>query len=197
MNIQSPISLRQAGATDARDLAKLIDIAGEGIPAWLWGQNCIDGQTPLDVGEERAMRPSGGFSFSNALVAEKCGKVTGMLLSYLIKEAPTDDPKDIPAPIAPFIELEAQSAGTWYINALAVFAGARGNGIGSMLLAAAEAQAAAANCQMMSIQVYSQNTEALRLYEGTGYEIAARAKVLFHPCQPYYTAEVLLLFKSL
>lgn len=197
MNLHSTPGVRQAEACDAADLAKLIDIAGEGIPSWLWGQKCETGQSPLDVGEARARRDVGGFSFKNALVAEKEGQVLGMVLSYPIDEAPAGDPNDLPAPVIPFVELEAHSVGTWYINALAVFAGGREAGIGTKLISASEAQAAAAGHRVMSIQVYAQNTGAFRLYQRLGYEIAGRAKVRLHPCQPYYTGDVLLLLKRL
>ena len=68
----------------------------------------------------------------------------GMVLSYPIDEAPAADPDDLPAPVAPFVELEARSVETWFINALAVFAGGRDAGIGTKLLSAAETQAVAA-----------------------------------------------------
>ena len=138
-----------------------------------------------------------GFSFKNARIAEADETVIGMALSYPIAETSPDNPDDFPAPVAPFVELEAKSAGTWYINALAVFAGRQGAGIGSQLLSDAETQALSAGYRMMSIQVYAQNTGAFSLYERSGYKITARAKVRLHPCQPYYTGDVLLLFKSL
>ena len=197
MNLQSIPFVRQADAFDAADLAKLIDIAGEGIPSWLWGQACRPGQDPLSIGEQRARRESGGFSFKNALVSEKGGRVVGMVLGYPIDEAPTVELDDLPAPVVPFVELETQSVGTWYINALAVFAGARECGIGTKLLRAAETKASAAGYGMMSIQVYSQNVGAFRLYERLGYELTARSAVRLHPCQPYYTCDVLLLLKQL
>ena len=197
MNLQTVSSIRQAVAADAYELAKLIDIAGEGIPAWLWAPKCQGEETPLDVGAERARRDEGGFSYKNALVAERGGAVTGMVLSYPITEAPGCDPSELPAPIAPFVGLEARSVGTWYINALAVFAGNREAGLGTKLLTAVETQAAAAGYPVISIQVYAQNTGAFRLYERLGYTIAARAEVRLHPCQPYYTGDVLLLLKRL
>lgn len=39
--------------------------------------------------------------------------------------------------------------------------------------------------------------ERQRLYRRTGFEIFAQAPVTLHPCQPYYTGDVLLLFKRL
>lgn len=189
--------IRPAKPSDAPTLAKLIDIAGEGIPRWLWSRSSSDGQDPLDVGAERARRTEGGFSYRNALVAERDDRPIGMVLSYAIDTAPDDDPDDLPAPIAPFVELEAQSVGTWYVNALAVSAGWRGAGVGSALMQAAEDLALKAGYRSMSIQVYSQNAGAVQLYERLGYRDHARARVREHPCQPYYDEDVLLLLKPL
>ncbi|MDJ0639702.1 MAG: GNAT family N-acetyltransferase [Paracoccaceae bacterium] len=196
MNAHANPLVRQADAADATTLARLIDIAGEGIPTWLWTRQCVEGQTPLEVGAERARRPSGGFSYCNALIAEKDGAPLGMVLSYAITDAPEDDPDDLPAPIAPFVALEALSVGTWYINALAVFPSHRGVGIGARLLQAAEGLAVASGFDTMSIQVYGQNTGAVRLYERLGYELSAKEPVRSHPCPPYHTGDVLLLKKA-
>lgn len=197
MNSFSNRLIRRATAGDAERLARLIDIAGEGIPTWLWSRACQDGQTPLDVGAERARRTTGGFSFKNALVTERHGEVAGMVLSYPIDAAPGDDPDELPAPIAPFVDLEKHSVGTWYINALAMRPGFRGHGLGSSLLRSAEELATGAGYPAMSIQVYGQNTGAVRLYERLGYQMKTKSPVRLHPCQPYYTGDVLLLIKSL
>ena len=189
--------IRQATPHDAPALAKLIDIAGEGIPAWLWQRQCQKGQVPLDIGIARAKREEGGFSYTNALIADRNGAARGMVLSYAIDEAPEDDPDELPAPIAPFVELEKLSVGTWFINALAVFADEHGRGIGSNLLVAAENLALSNWYTAMSIQVYAQNTGAVRLYKRMGYDVVAQTPVRLHPCQPYYTGNVLLLTKQL
>lgn len=197
MTIHTTSLIRHAKASDAKTLAKLINLAGEGIPNWLWTRACVEGQTPLEVGVERAKRTQGGFSYTNALMGEPNGHPVGMVLGYAIKTAPTENPDDLPAPIAPFVALEKLSVGTWYINALAVFAEAQNQGLGARLLAAAEAQAAANCCSEMSIQVYSQNTGAVRLYRRLGYGFAASAPVRLHPSPPYYTGDVLLLKKRI
>ncbi len=189
-------TLRPARRSDGEDLARLIDIAGEGIPSWLWAQSVEGDQTPLDVGTARARREQGGFSYKNAIVSEREGHVLGMVLSYPITSADESAAADLPAPIAPFVALEAKSVGTWYVNALAVRAGARGFGIGATLMAHAEKQARDAGFETVSIQVYGQNDGAVRLYRRLGYDVAAQSPVLNHPCQPYYTGDVLLLLKS-
>lgn len=197
MTMQTTSLIRQASEADAPALAKLINIAGEGIPNWLWTRACVEGQTPLETGIERARRPSGGFSYTNALIADQGSDPIGMVLSYAITEAPENNPNDLPAPIAPFVALEKLSVGTWYVNALAVFAEARGRGIGTALMTAAEGQARVRGFDEMSIQVYEQNVDAVRLYERLGYTLAAKEAVRLHPSPPYYTGDVLLLKKPI
>lgn len=197
LNMHTSPAIRQADPTDAESLAKLINLAGEGIPNWLWTRACVEGQTPLEIGIDRAKRETGGFSYTNALVSEPHGYTMGMVLSYAITEAPTENPDDLPAPIAPFVALEKLSVGTWFINALAVFAEGQNQGIGSQLLTAAEDQAIAKGFDKMSIQVYAQNTGAVRLYERLGYGRVASDPVRLHPSPPHYTGDVLLLMKSL
>ncbi len=197
MQKHTDIQTRPATSEDAATLAKLIDIAGEGIPNWLWTKQCSAGQSPLEIGTERAKRPEGGFSYSNAVIAERDGNPLGMVLSYGIDAAPEDDPDDLPAPIAPFVELEKQSVETWYINALAVFPGHRGSGTGTQLLTGAEQLAKQNGYKAVSIQVYGQNDGAVRLYQRLGYELHNKAPVREHPCQPYYTGDVLLLIKQI
>jgi hypothetical protein len=55
IDLQPPF--RWARAEDARDLARLIDRAGEGIPMYLWSRAAEPGQDPLEVGTARAARP--------------------------------------------------------------------------------------------------------------------------------------------
>ncbi|MEM1079402.1 MAG: GNAT family N-acetyltransferase [Pseudomonadota bacterium] len=191
------LQIRPAGPQDATALAQLIDIAGEGIPNWLWTRACTEGQTPLEVGAERAKRATGGFSHTNAMLAETGGAPLGMVLSYAITEAPEENPDDLPDPIAPFVALEKHSVDTWYINALAVFETVRGQGLGSRLMRRAEELALTKGFKEMSIQVYGENTGAVGLYERLGFRFVTSAPVRLHPSPPYYTGDVLLLKKPI
>ena len=197
MSNEHSLSISRATPNDAQALARLIDIAGEGIPAWLWEQSATEGKTPLAIGIERARRHTGGFSYSNAMIAKIGEQTIGMVLSYLIHEDPCDNTEVLPKPIVPFVQLEKQSVGSWYINALAVHPEYQGRGIGSRLLQTAEELGLAHNVTTISIQVYSQNTGAVRLYQRLGFTQLSSSPVLHHPCQPYYTGDVLLLIKSL
>lgn len=198
-NIQNN-QIRMAEAQDAPSLARLIDIAGEGIPEWLWRSMAEPNQTPLEFGELRAARETGGFSYRNSMVAECDGKIIGLLLGYVVATPDVSDIEtlqDLPSPIRPFVELEHKSVGSFYINALAVFPGRRGAGVGRSLMIAAECRAIELGAAKMSIQVYSQNQGAFRLYEAMGYRQVDQRPVLWHPCQPYYDEDIVLMLKSL
>lgn len=193
-------TLRPATPDDAPLLAKLIDIAGEGIPNWLWSGMAKAGESALEVGAQRARRESGGFSYRHALVGERGGEAAGMVLGYRIAE-PTAAERaavpGLPAPIRPFVELEQEAVGSYYVNALAVLPGRRGGGLGTRLLRAAEAEGRRLGAARASIQVFEQNEGAVRLYRRCGYREAAARPVLLHPCQPYYDGRVLLLLADL
>ena len=71
---------RAATPEDAAALAELIDLAGEGLPLYLWERMAEPGETAWDVGRRRARRESGAFSYRNAVVAERHGKTAGCLV---------------------------------------------------------------------------------------------------------------------
>lgn len=188
-------SYRDARRDDARALAQLIEIAGEGIPTYLWAQQAKLGQSPLDVGTERAAREDANFSYRNAVVAQVEGKVAGMILAYRLAAPSPEEIAElpqIPALLRPLVELEHRVPGSYYINALAVFAPCRGGGIGAALLDLAEARAAAADCDTLSVQVFAENEGACRLYRRSGYAVVDRRPIVAHECYPYST-EVLLM----
>ncbi len=188
-------AIRPALSSDAEAMARLIEIAGAGIPSYLWSTMAEPGETPLDVGIKRALRQSGSFSYTNGLMATVNGKVVGMVLAYPLN-APTPSDLaalgDIPLLFRPFIELEYEAPGSFYINALAVFLGWRDRGLGSLLLEAAEDRARQLGCRTISVQAFSQNPGAVRLYQRHGFKLVDERPLFPHPCYPYDESTVLL-----
>ena len=190
---------RDARAGDARAIARLIEIAGEGIPGFLWSQSAAAGQDPLDYGTERAAREDANFSYRNAVVAESGGAVVGMLLGYRLPQPSAEDLAalpDIPPLLRPLVDLEYQAPGSFYINALGVFEEQQGRGIGSALLAIAGQRAHQAGCGVLSLQVFAENAGACRLYRRHGFQVVDRRPIITHPCYPYST-EVLLMTRAM
>lgn len=170
--LESPY--RRATPDDALELAELINMAGEGMPHFLWTRMAEPGETVWDVGQRRARREEGSFSYRNAVVREDGDKAVATLIGYPLAEEPEAwDPAEIPAMFVPLQELEDLAPGTWYVNVLASYPECRGKGYGTDLLAIAETLAAEAGCRSLSIIVSDGNPGALRLYERTGYVRAA------------------------
>jgi len=173
------ITLRAASPDDARPMAELINFAGEGMPYHLWGRMADPGETAWEVGQRRARRDEGGFSWRNTTVAETGGRVVACLIGYPLPEDPEPiDPASMPAMFVPLQELENLAPGSWYVNVLATYPEFRGRGIGSILLEEAGHKAREATCTGLSIIVSDANTGARRLYERSGYvERATRPMV--------------------
>jgi ribosomal protein S18 acetylase RimI-like enzyme len=176
------MEIRDARATDASQLAHLINLAGEGIPEYLWRAMIEGSESPLEVGARRAARSEGSFSYTNARVCIERDAMLGMLLAYR-----QPDPfevgriADYPEVVRPLVQLEARAPGSWYINAVATFEQYRGRGVASRLIADTELRAAAGSCDRVSLIVASENVGATRLYEHLGYEVTDSLPVATYP----------------
>ena len=169
---------RRARPDDAQALAELVDFASEGLALYLWTKIAGPDGDPWAVGRERALRESGAFSYRNAAVLERHGRVAAGLIGYPLPDRPEPIPSDMPPMFVPLQELENLAPGTWYVNVLAAYPDKRGQGLGTGLLALADKLAAEAGRRGLSIIVSDANTGARQLYERTGYrEVARRPKV--------------------
>jgi GNAT superfamily N-acetyltransferase len=191
---ETSVSLRDATPNDARALAELIGIAGAGIPQWLWSGMAEPGEEVFEVGERRARRTTGGFSWINAIVADHGGAVIGMILGYPI-DPDASDLAELPPILRPFAELERLVPGSWYINAFALFEPWRSRGVGSRLLEAAEARARAAKCKQISVQTFSATPRAEAFYLRHGFRrVDTRPLPDASPCQ--YRGDTVLLLRD-
>lgn len=156
-------------------MAKLVNMAGEGLPLYLWTAMASDGQSPWDLGQERARREYGSFSYRNTIVREVSGQVVAALVGYSLEDQPqATDYADMPPMFVPLQQLEDMVPGTWYVNVLATLPEFRGNGYGTELLALAETAARESAKRGLSIIVADTNTGARRLYERLGYRERAQ-----------------------
>ncbi|KEA61938.1 Acetyltransferase [Marinobacterium lacunae] len=180
------MEIEQALKSDADDLAYLIDIAGEGMPQYLWSKLADPGQGALALGAQRAAREEGGFSYRNALVCRDRGNVLGMIIAYRLP-APyvVGDLNDYPEIVQPLIQLESKAPGSWYINAVATYEAARGQGVARMLMLEAQEKGRLAGCSLASLIVASGNKSARHLYKQLGYEDVASEPIIEYPGCPY------------
>lgn len=170
---------RWATPNDATAMAALVNIAGEGLPLYLWTQLAEPDESPWQVGMARARRESGSFSYRNTVVREVDGHVAACLISYGIDDnPPAVDWSAIPPMFVPLQELENQVPGTWYVNVLATSPQYRGRGYGRDLLAIADTLARRAGKRGLSIIVADSNRGARRLYERQGYQEQSQRRMV-------------------
>ena len=177
IELQSPY--RQATQEDAVAMSELVNMAGEGLPYYLWSQMIEDNESAWDVGQNRAKRESGGFSYRNTIVREEGNCVVACLIGYALSDKPDSDIyQDLPAMFIPLQELEDLACSTWYVNVLATYPEFRGKGYGVEFLQLAEQISHDNNLLGISVIVSDGNPGARRLYERHGFiEKASRAMV--------------------
>ena len=195
--LEIPSPHRRATPQDARAMAELVNMAGEGLPLYLWTRQTRPGVSPWETGRERAMRDNGAFSYRNTILREQDGKVLACLIGYPLEHlSGPPDYSGLPPLVVPMQELEDEVPGTWYVNVLATYPEHRGRGYGRELLALAEAIAQDCGCHGMSIIVMDTNEGARRLYQRQGYLERARRPMVKEGWQ-HPGSELVLLVKDL
>ena len=182
-------AVRPATPADAADMARLVDLASEGMVRRFWAEMAAPGEDVFAVGARRAARDSGAFSWRNGWIPELGGMVAGLLVGYRIGDAP--EPVDeAPAMVRGLVELENAALGSWYVNVLATYAPHRGCGVGTALLRQATRLAEGT---AMSLIVADGNATARRLYEGFGFLEAERRPIVHDGWESDSRAWVLML----
>lgn len=164
------ITLRKATVADAAERALLDDIAGHGMPSWLWQAAVKAGKsgTAFAFGRRMMMEETPVWGWRNAIMAEVNGQVAGMVTSYRMPRDTGESGGDEPV-LKPVFELMREAEGDWYIDALAVHEEWRGRGVASQLVASAVEQAVANDCAAICLIVSSDNTPSRALYEKNGF----------------------------
>lgn len=189
--------IRQATKADSHSIAELALMAGGGISGYFWKKQQRSGQTLIEVGAKRAEQEEGHSSYKNVHVAEHDGEVAGMLLGYRMPTMSDEDAfEGMPDFVKPIIEVEQKAAGSYYICKLATYPQHRKKGVGTRLMGLVDELAKQADGTHLSLAVFEQNVNALRLYEHLGFREAARAALMPHPYMPY-DGDVLLVTRPL
>lgn len=170
--------IRDAKPDDADHLVRFINMAADDLPLHFWQKSVGPDGDPLAWGRERAARETGSFSYRNAWLAEVEGEVAACLLGYPAAMEPEPIEPGTPPIFVPLLELEAMAPGSWYLNVLATYPAFRGRGLGSALLARAEAVTRQAGRSTVSLIAEDTHLDALRLYRAKGFREIARRPVV-------------------
>ncbi len=180
------LPFRRATPDDSRVLAEFVNMAGEGLPLYLWGQTANADASAWEIGFARARRDAGAFSYRNAILRLVENDPVACLIGYpLDVDPPAMDYSEMPPMFVPLQQLEDMVPGTWYINAIATREGQRGKGYANELLALAEEMAASLGKRGLSLILADTNEGAGKLYARLGYrKVAQRGMVKEHWAHP-------------
>ena len=184
--------IRDARASDADHLVRFINMAADDLPLHFWKKTAGPDGDPIALGRERAARETGNFSYRNAWLAEIDGEVAACLLGYPAALEPEPIAPDTQPLFVPLIELENMAPGAWYLNVLATYPQFRGRGLGSALIAKAEAVTRAMGRTAVSLIAEDTHQDALRLYRARGFTEVARRPVVKEDWQVDASAWILL-----
>jgi len=164
--------LRPANIADCADLAILDDMAGHGLPCLLW-RGSLDEDSPgsaFEAGREQYRDTGQPCNWTNAVIAEADGETAGMAVGYAIP-ADTVFPSSGSSILMPIFGLFAKAAGTWLVDALAVYGRYRRRGIARALL---RDQIGRAQGGALHIVAADDNESAMALYRGEGFAVTAQ-----------------------
>ena len=178
------LTLRQAIATDVDWAAPLVFSAGPALFSYIFASPQAQAQ---DILRQAFVQPHHAFSYEHTQVVEVEGHPVGVLISYpgdfkqqadekvhfvMARILPLRKLPKILVNIADFSRIKQDvSPDDYYILGMSVMPEFRNQGIGSYLLAQAEAQAQQWSCQNICADITYTNTSAKRLFERHHYAI--------------------------
>ena len=183
----SEINIRDAKKSDAADLALLDNIAGHGISLWFWTSLTETNryEDALSLGRDRLAADDAFYGWRNARLAVEDDMVLGMANSYIMPPPSTesDEMKEHSDAFKPVFDLYDSCAGEWFIDCLAVYPSAQGNGVGKLLFEDSMATGEKSDAATMSLVVEDTNHGAAKLYRSYGFEVVdSREFIPFEGC---------------
>ncbi|MBV59953.1 MAG: GNAT family N-acetyltransferase [Nevskiales bacterium] len=194
---EQSMNIRNATPNDAPTILDMVDLAGEGIPRYLWRTGARNGESPLEAGLRQMSERQGEFSFTHSRVYAHQDAVVGVCQAFDLDSV--RDRRDIQNccdVIRGLVELEQMAQGSWYINALATASSLRGRGVGRALLADSVRRADALGLRQVSLIVSSNNRPAKALYDRLGFRFEAQRVAEQFPEQGHGGEWILMLAET-
>lgn len=166
------MKLRPATILDCADIAILDDMAGRGLPLWLWQCAVERGDTDnaLEWGRSTYTGDVGKAVWPEIIIGEVDNEVAGMVWAYKMTRERANKVLDEPI-FKPIGALREQTIGTFYIDAIAVYKRFRGKGIARQLMKCAYEQAKDLPITLIAAD---DNTNAIGLYQSEKFTETAR-----------------------
>ena len=188
-------TIRAARKSDAGDIARLYLISSDGFAAYIWSRYQKAGMTLEDVGRARYGRAKSesDYSYENCTIAARDEDIAGMMHGYPM-HVPEGGNQESDPVLRPYAELELDRS--FYISALAVFEGFRGQGIGTELMEIAFERTKALGLPHVSLICFERNEGAMRLYTRLGFREVDRRPIVPHPALHFRDGDALLMARE-
>ena len=174
------LRFRPGEKPDCPILGELVRLSSGGVVDYLY-HDLKPGSSAAQVVAhtlEQGIHPA---TYRNTIVAELCGDIAGMALSY---PSSFQGVNPAAAPLLPPERLarmrdfySARVEGSWYIDALAVLEPFRGRGIGRRLVELSEQRCAKDGYRVVSLIVFADNEPAFNLYRSLGFRVVRRVRL--------------------
>lgn len=180
------IVIRAAHAGDTMALAELAVLAGHGLFEIFYG-GLVPGLSTLETVVRHRIEWPGGFSETKRwrVAEDATGTTLGALNSFPheVFESANPDPlvAGRVAAVDALTELEAEAAGTYYVNMIAVFPERRSGGVGRLLMDEAERLARQQGFAQMALCTFEADSRLVEFYERQGYRITKTKPIAPHP----------------
>ncbi|UCE07673.1 MAG: GNAT family N-acetyltransferase [bacterium] len=182
------ISYRNGRKEDCTVLAKLVNIASEGVIEYLF-HDLIPDMTPVQMVAHNLGTENSYYSYENAIVAEYDQNLIGVSLSYpshfhqITEEMKNFLPEDRLEHFKSFYSSRVEDS--LFLNALCVDERFRGKGIGTKLISLTKKKAKESSFKALSLMVLADNKDAQRLYSRCGFKIAEAVELKSHELIPH------------
>jgi ribosomal protein S18 acetylase RimI-like enzyme len=167
-----PLRYRPAEKADSKRIAELINLASDGVVAFLF-HDLVPQMTPVQVVAHNLAQDRYPHSYQSAVVAMNGKDIVGMALSYPSSYHKITDemrgffPAERLDHLKDFYFVDIPQS--WFLDALAVEPAYRRQGIGTRLVELTRDRAKDNGYQMCSLIVFRDNTPAVALYEALGF----------------------------
>ena len=182
------VSYRSGRTDDCPVLAKLVNIASEGVIDFLF-HGLIPEMTPDQMVAHNLSSDSSHYSYKNAIVAEYKNDPIGVSLSYpshfhqITEEMKYFLPEDRLEHFRSFYTSRIEDS--LFLNALCVDDDFRRKGIGAELISLTKKKAKKFGFAALSLMVLADNKDAQRLYKRCGFEVEENVDLKPHELIPH------------